>query len=200
MNSSDRRRDVEKTLWMLSAWQVEQTDVDAVMAKVDAYAEAATGTGSGPVRVMTFDDLPEDERKRIAEQARRELDEAKAYAYLAGHDAAMAERAAERPSAGVNHLPATGEPGRAYEAADGTLWLCLGAAQKMGPVGVAEAVRIPAQRVAPEGMRTCRVCKSVKVLATDFRGEKSSPGGFRSTCKRCEASARALRDAAKKSA
>lgn len=154
MDSSALRQDVEKTLWILSEWRVEQSDVDTVMAKVDAYAAAASGTDFAPVCAMTFDDLPEDERKRITDAGIR----ACADSYVQGVEAG----------------------------------------KKTGLAGLADAVRIPAQRVAPEGMRTCRVCREIKVLAKDFRTEARSPEGYRSECKRCEAAAKVRRRTAQK--
>lgn len=38
MDNTVTRDDVEKALWLTSAWRIEEHEVEAIMAKVDAYA------------------------------------------------------------------------------------------------------------------------------------------------------------------
>lgn len=188
------RADVEKALWLQSAWQIEQEDVDRIMEVVDAYAaNGQPPPPSAPVQTppppATVLDLPLAERKRLLDRENRVAAEEFERGRLAGLLQADEERsreAAVRPSAALNPLPASSGPGKTYKAADGTLWLALGVPQEI-PLGV-----IPAQRQSGEEYRRCNKCSILKPIGR-FTKDPRGKNGLRGQCKDCEAEVRAAK-------
>lgn len=201
------RQDIEKMLWMQSGWQIEQEQVDAILAKVDQYA-----AGNGSVlhvdaatfetvqRAATFGDLPEDEQRqwqrkalvrmldairRGQELGRQDLERAVERARADGYQAGLAvERAEspESPSAGSERAAVEIAPGQAVQAEDGTLWLHLGAHQLLTAPTVGRDVHT----------RMCRICMKIQDIGA-YRKEAKSPGGYRTACTPCENSGRSGR-------
>lgn len=179
MRESVDRNTIEKALWMQSAWQIDQREVDHLMGLVDQYVASAV---PGAVTVAcahpwppSFVDIPQEVRDRIAEERTRTVAEA----FEEGKRAGRAE-VAERPSERRTPLPEPPEAGRAYQAADGGVWLFLGPALPMGwePQDGEDK---------PGWTRQCRKCGALKGLDGGFSKDNKARGGYRTVCKECDA-------------
>lgn len=179
MEQAVNRADVERSLWMCSGWEIEQAQVDKILAVVDGYARSQLVTP--PPAPVTIADLPVEERAKL----KRREDLLCDTAYRKGKREGQAE-AAERPSPGLSPLPASPEPGTTYRAADGHLWLALGTAQEI-PVPT-----VPGQRQSSQDQRRCSCCREFKELS-EFSKDSSSSDGIRRQCKECEREARLTR-------
>jgi hypothetical protein len=157
--------DIEKEIWLASSWQVEQDQVDRIMARVNQYvaqrgdgggvgvdfhnAEVAAalargrdeGYGDGR-RSLTVEDLPETEQQRLDDlrtSARQE-------GYTLGHNEGLSQgQATAKPSGPVFPSPA---PTGALVQVDGAVWQLLGVPLVLGDA-VAAKEPLPVRPVPP---------------------------------------------------
>lgn len=188
--------DVERALWMQSAWQIEQADVDRIMAVVRAYA---TGAPAGQPGVS------QEELKRQthgAFEAGVQQGEQRAKARHAEELAHMSremfdrgmtrgrQEAAERPPERPASLPEGLTPGACWQAPDGAVWQFLGVPQRVGLPGIPQQRTASTVVDASTSTRTCRVCGETKPLVKGFTKDKGGKDGRRNTCRVCEAEQR----------
>lgn len=183
------RADVEKALWLQSAWQIEQEDVDRIMEKVDAYARNGEPPPPPPPAPATVLDLPLGERKRLLDRENQVATEEFERGRLAGLLQAEEERSQEsavRPSGVLTPQPAPSDGYKAFREATDMLWRALRLPQEM------RLDTIPAQRQSSEEARPCTRCGFTKPLS-GFTKDPRGRNGLRGQCKDCEAELRAAK-------
>lgn len=196
--------DVERALWIQSAWAIEQTDVDRIMSVVRAYAAETSGVPVGvsqdELKRQTHDAF-EAGSQQGEQRAREAHDGELAAVSREMYDRGMTrgrQEVAERPSERPNPLPEGLTPGECWQAPDGAVWQFLGAPQRLafGDRHRPVAPSIPQQRTATTAgavdtsTRACRVCGETKPLVEGFTRDKGGKDGRRNTCRSCEAAAR----------
>ncbi len=178
--------DIEKALWMMSSWRVDQDDVDRILGLVDqcirAGRDAQCGQeghvsccGTGPAEL-------ELKRKTWTavgvEQGRREA-EPPAFTYAEIPECVL--EAPERPSGALEPVEDTEGRTVRVRGLDGVVWLVAGT--PMPTPGLDYDDLTHAQ---------CTKCLLVRVHA-EFSRDPSVRSGRRGACRVCEASAKRMR-------
>lgn len=159
--------DVERLVWRLSGWQVDQRSLDVLLTSVQQYARWCAETGS-VAEWVPAGPPPED---AAPEQAPQEA--AQGGVEPSGQDAGAQE--APTPVAGAQ----TGAQDGAGMLAEGAYVLTVTRIAR--PERAADVPRAD----GVESVRTCRKC-GVSYPITSFHRDKTSRGGRKTACIPCE--------------
>lgn len=190
------RSEIEAALWKWSGWKADQRAVNELLSLVDQYAGQPAPLPKQsqachvpdwrgkPVPVdpdcahaklaqmqpWTFDDLPEDERKRLLTLRQADM----ARAYKRGQEAASDPSV--RPPERMDLSAVTDVVFQGYRSADGGLWLRIGQA----------AEELDQASTLWKQCSTCAVRKPLSRFRYDKTAEKRGRRGLRAECKDCE--------------
>ena len=213
---STARGTLEARIWRLSGWKLDQTTVEELMGVVDDYTLDMVKAASGgetewlkPV-ALKVTDLPTEELLKLETRCTNAHRDGQAIGrsdgYQQGWNEGVAQGRSERPAERPAMTLPSIAPGRVFQAADGSLWLALGFAEKVSlpdlksvttsPRPSARTVTVSGTSQLQADQRKCRTCHEVKALDKFYRDAKGSQGR-KTQCGDCDAAAKRERNARK---